>query len=133
MSIPANRSSKPGVFVGVGVFALALGVAGYTLLSGTRYANSEDGLRGYLESVQQKQLEYQLKHAGFAAKIEDLTPIGLADVPEGFTVDYRGSSPLDYCWLGKAQTGKTWFTVSKLAIHRTILPKDGVPPVTCAP
>jgi hypothetical protein len=120
------------VFVGVGVLALAAGVVAYTLFSGqSRFPASEAGLQNYLAEVQAKQFEYETKNQGFAARLEDLTAVGLPALPEGFTVDYRGSSPLDYCWLGKVQGGEKWFTVSKDAVKRTDLPMDGAPPVSC--
>jgi hypothetical protein len=130
MSEP-NRS-RVGVFIGVGVLALAAGVAAYNLFpSATRFPSSEEGLRNYLAEVQAKQFEYETKHQGFAAKLEDLTAVGLPPLPQGFTVDYRGSSPLDYCWLGKVEGGEKWFTVSKVGVKRTELPMDGAPPVSC--
>jgi type II secretory pathway pseudopilin PulG len=115
----------------VGILAVAAGVAAYTLLPNQRYPDSEAGLRDYLAQVQSKQFEYQTQRQNFAAKLEDLQPLGLNPVPEGFTIDYRGSSPLDYCWLGKAQNVPVWFTLSKDGVKRTELPRDGAPPISC--
>jgi hypothetical protein len=126
------KQPRVGVFIGVGILALAAGIAAYNFLPNTtKFPASEAGLQRYLAELQTKQLEYETKNRNYAAKLEDLIALGLpAPTPE-FTVDYRGSSPLDYCWLAKVQGGEKWFTVSKGAVKRTELAMDGAPPVSC--
>jgi hypothetical protein len=129
--VAQTRNSRTAWIVGAGVVAVAAGAIAFNSFS-VHYAPTESGMESYLSAIQQKQLEYFTKTKNHAANVGELTPIGLASPPDGFTVDYRGSSPLDYCWLGKVRGTPFWFTVSKDAVQRTTLLSDGPPPISCA-
>jgi hypothetical protein len=129
--VAQTKNSKAGWIIGAGIAATAAGAVAFNTFS-VHYAPTESGMESYLSAVQQKQLEYFTKNKNHASNVEALTAIGLTKPPDGFTIDYRGSSPLDYCWLGKVRGIPLWFTVSKDAVQRTTLPSDGPPPISCA-
>jgi hypothetical protein len=129
--VAQTKDFRAAWYVGVGVLGVAAGVIAFNTFS-PRYEATESGMESYFSAIQAKQLEYFTKTKNHAANVEQLTPLGLAAPPQGFTVDYRGSSPLDYCWLGKVQGSVFWFTVSKDVVQRTTLPSDGPPPLSCA-
>jgi len=100
-------------------FALiALGAVAFALF-GTRYAASEAGLEGYLVALQQKQLEHFTKRRVYADTLEELTAIGLASLPDGFTVTKLESSSAAFCWAGKRLGDPVQFTVSPFGVKRS--------------
>ncbi len=107
---------------GVGIFAalalIALGAVAFALF-GTRYTDNEAGLEGYLNALQQKQLEYFTKRRTYAVTLEELQSIGLASVPDGFTVTRLESSSDGFCWAGKRLGDPVQFTVSGDGVKRS--------------
>ena len=107
-----------GVGIAAAVALIALGAAAFALF-GTRYANSEAGLEGYLMALQQKQLEHFTKHRVYASSLEELSAIGLARVPEGFTIAKLESSYAGFYWTGRRLGDPVQFTVSPEGVQRS--------------
>ncbi len=97
---------------------IALGAAAFALF-GTRYASSEAGLEGYLMALQQKQLEHFTMRRAYASSLEELQSIGLAHVPDNFTVTKLESSSTGFCWAGKRLGDPVQFTVSPEGVKRS--------------
>ena len=97
---------------------IALGAIAFALF-GTRYADSESGLESYLMALQQKQLEHFTKRRVYASTLEELTAIGLASLPDGFTVTKLEFSSAEFCWAGKWLGDPVQFTVSPEGVKRS--------------
>ena len=107
-----------GVGIAAALALIALGAVAFALF-GTRYANSEAGLEGYLMALQQKQLEHFTMRRAYANSLEELNAIGLARLPDGFTVTKLESSSAVFCWAGRRLGDPIQFTVSPSGVKRS--------------
>jgi hypothetical protein len=127
-----QRSISPVVAGLFGVAIIAIGaVVGFGLRAGTTQGVTPTELRAFLSEVSQAQTQHKTQSNTYAADLETLVKAGLRPAPVGITVDYRGSSPLGYCWVSRAIGVPVWFTVSQVGVAETDLPSSGPPPTIC--
>jgi hypothetical protein len=62
----------------------------------------------------------------YASRVEQLK----LEPPTGVTVDYRGSSPLGFCWLARTNHG-VWYTISQDRVNRSQQPIAAAAPISC--
>ena len=111
-------TASKGTGIAAALALIALGAIAFALF-GTRYAANESGLEGYLIALQQKQLEYFTKRRVYAVQLEDLNAVGLARLPNGFTVTRLESAPTSYCWAGRVLGDPIGFVVSSKGVKRS--------------
>ena len=81
----------------------------------------------YAERVLEAQRVFYSTRKRYASDLEQLR---LGSPVTGVTIDYRGSSPLGFCWLARGSQG-VWYTISQLRVNRTAQPVTAPPPITC--
>jgi hypothetical protein len=116
--------------LGVALIALSAVVA-INLRAATVQPSTTGDLRAFLTDLATAQTQHKTQFNTYAADLETLVKAGLRTPPRDITVDYRGSSPLGYCWVGRAAGASVWFTVSQVGVAETELPTNGPPPAIC--
>ena len=111
-------TASRGIGIAAALALIALGALAFALF-GTRYANNEAGLESYLMALQQKQLEHFTMRRAYASSVEELQSIGLAQVPDNFTVTKLESSSAAFCWAGRRLGDPVQFTVSSIGVQRS--------------
>ena len=96
-----------------------MGVSPSTLIS-------SDEIEQYAARILEGQKAFFAVHKQYANRLGQLKLAPTA----GMIVDYRGSSPLGFCWLVRTQGG-VWYTISQRRVNRTAQPITAPPPISC--
>jgi hypothetical protein len=87
---------------------------------------SSAAIEQYAALILDSQKTFFAAHKQYASRLEQLK-LGPSS---GVIVDYRGSSPMGFCWLVRTQ-GDVWYTVSQRHVNRTTQPITAPPPISC--
>ncbi len=88
---------------------------------------SSSAIEGYATLILKAQKTFFAAQKSYASTLEQLK---IEVPPPGVTVDYRGSSPLGFCWLARTGNG-VWYTISQTRVARSEQAISARPPTAC--
>ena len=84
-------------------------------------------IESYAALVLKAQKKFFIAQQRYASTLEQLK---LEAPTPGVTIDYRGSSPLGFCWLARTGSG-VWYTISQTRVARSDQAVSAAPPISC--
>ena len=90
-------------------------------------AVTAERIEAYAKRILEAQKAFFSVHQQYAS---DLKQLQFGSPIAGLTIDYRGSSPLGFCWLARTSNG-VWYTISQDRVNRSAQSVTAPPPISC--